>query len=184
MWRAKSTAALKKDGITHVLPVGINLPQYSPDQFVYYPNKIAIEDDETEDLLSHFDSCYEFIDGALQKGRVYVHCAAGTSLFCPNNFLRTRMINDVNLGISRSSTVVIAYIMKKQGLNTQDALDLVRSKRDQVWPNSGFVKQLELYEEWQCNIDVSTDAYKEYVVAMKAEQEKRPTRRNIKDLFD
>jgi len=44
------------------------------------------------------------------------------------------------MGISRSSTIVLAYLMKKRGLTYQYALDFILTKRDCVRPNSGFVE--------------------------------------------
>ena len=54
-------------------------------------------------------------------GRVFVHC---------------------QMGVSRSSTIVIAYMMNKYNLPFSDVFKLVQSKRQCVRPDSGFVKQL------------------------------------------
>lgn len=44
-------------------------------------------------------------------------------------------------GVSRSATLVIAYLMIKHHMTVQDALRLVRSKRE-ICPNPGFLQQL------------------------------------------
>ena|SRR3990167_2777009 len=49
-------------------------------------------------------------------------------------------------GKSRSSTVVIAYIMVVNNMNFQEALAYVRSKRSIADPNSFFVQQLKEFE--------------------------------------
>lgn len=49
-------------------------------------------------------------------------------------------------GISRSSSIVIAYIMYKYKLTLQEAYQYVKSKRAIVEPNSGFMKQLKTLE--------------------------------------
>jgi protein-tyrosine phosphatase len=54
-------------------------------------------------------------------GRVFVHCFAG---------------------VSRSATIVIAYLMKEHGLSFNSAIKFVKSKRPQINPNDGFRKQL------------------------------------------
>ena len=54
--------------------------------------------------------------------RVFVHCAAG---------------------VSRSSTVVIAYFMAKYGFSFERARDMVKAKRKCVNPNNGFERQLK-----------------------------------------
>jgi protein-tyrosine phosphatase len=54
------------------------------------------------------------------------------------------------MGISRSSSVVAAYLMlraAKDGhlLDALDAIEAVRKRRDAVCPNLGFIYQLEEY---------------------------------------
>jgi protein-tyrosine phosphatase len=58
-----------------------------------------------------------------ENGHVLVHCAAG---------------------MSRSPTVVIAYLMKVHRKSLREAFAYVRSKRF-VSPNYGFMKQLSAY---------------------------------------
>jgi len=48
-----------------------------------------------------------------------------------------------NLGVSRSTTVVLAYIIKKTGMTVDAALALCRRFRPCCNPNYGFIKQLE-----------------------------------------
>lgn len=65
----------------------------------------------------------------LSPGKIFVHC---------------------NQGISRSATVVLAFLMMKRGMNFMNAVRAVRAKRE-VMPNDGFLRQLailnfELYE--------------------------------------
>lgn len=45
-------------------------------------------------------------------------------------------------GVSRSTTIVLAYLMYKNKMSVQDAIYFVRSKRPIVNPNYGFVCQL------------------------------------------
>ena len=52
--------------------------------------------------------------------KVYVHC---------------------HQGISRSATIVVAFLMLKRGLPLMEALKTIREKR-LIRPNEGFVKQL------------------------------------------
>lgn len=48
-------------------------------------------------------------------------------------------------GISRSSTMAIAFLCKSKGYKLEDAYNLVLSKRSIVRPNDGFIKQLKYY---------------------------------------
>jgi len=45
-------------------------------------------------------------------------------------------------GVSRSTTIVLAYLIYKNKWSVQDALSFVRSKRPIVNPNYGFIVQL------------------------------------------
>lgn len=76
------------------------------------------------------DAAADAIFFATEKGPVYVHC---------------------RMGVSRSTSLVVAYIMKYlQPPCRRDAslaLDYVRSKRKHVNPNYGFLLQLKAYEE-------------------------------------
>lgn len=50
-------------------------------------------------------------------------------------------------GISRSSAIILAYMMRKLGVNLDNALAYVKTKRPKVNPNEGFMRQLRLYEK-------------------------------------
>ena len=47
------------------------------------------------------------------------------------------------MGVSRSSTICIAYFIKHKHLSYQDAFDKVKAARRQIKPNAGFVKKLK-----------------------------------------
>ena len=49
--------------------------------------------------------------------------------------------------MSRSVTVVLAYLMTYRGMTLLDALMLVRSKRKCAYPNIGFFQQLMTLEK-------------------------------------
>ena len=49
------------------------------------------------------------------------------------------------MGISRSATVVCAYLVATTSMNATEAIDFVREKRDVACPNIGFRHQLEKY---------------------------------------
>lgn len=46
------------------------------------------------------------------------------------------------MGISRSATCALAFLMIKRGMTFTEAMALVRSRRD-IHPNEGFVRQLQ-----------------------------------------
>lgn len=49
--------------------------------------------------------------------------------------------------MSRSVTIVCAYLMKKCRIRSNVALELVRQVRPQADPNDGFIQQLLTYEQ-------------------------------------
>lgn len=118
---AKCLDKMKQIGITNVLMIGYMLFNYFPKFFEY--KCIEINDKINEDILPVFIPCINYLDS---NKKTYVHCSQGKS---------------------RSSSVVIAYVMLKKKMNYEDAFKFVKSKRDQILPNSGFVEQLKEFEE-------------------------------------
>ena len=115
---------LKKDKITHIITTILAVEPMYPDDFSYM--NLHARDITNENLLQHFDKCYNFIEDALSSnGRVLIHCS---------------------YGISRSSTIVISYLIKKYKMTYHQAIDLVKSKRPVIEPNDGFKRQLISYD--------------------------------------
>ena len=121
---------LKKRGITHILMVGYLLHEFFPEDFEYA--NIEIEDDERENIFRYFYTCINFIE----KSKIcYVHCQAG---------------------VSRSASIVIAYVMFHFKLSFEEALKYVKERRFYIYPNDGFrlqLKDLEKVFEY-CNYDM------------------------------
>jgi hypothetical protein len=85
---------------------------------------IEADDDMKFQLNQHFDEAVHWIDEMLRETNVLVHCMAG---------------------VSRSATIVIAYLVKKGKLPLKQAIEHTRKKRWIISPNEGFLKQLESY---------------------------------------
>ena len=49
-------------------------------------------------------------------------------------------------GVSRSASIVIAYIMWDKKMSFEEAFEFVESKR-KIGPNNGFIEQLKLFEK-------------------------------------
>jgi protein-tyrosine phosphatase len=95
-----------------------------------FPNmdwhRLVIDDDKDEKISQHFFDVHKIISEALSQNKnVIVHCAAG---------------------MSRSPTLVIAYLMIENRWSYEAAYGYVRSRRGIVEPNIGFAKQLKSLE--------------------------------------
>lgn len=124
---ASNQMLLDHHGIKAVLTLtSENRLQYTTDK-IFLHKYVMAHDDPRFDLSEHFEQCVEFIENA-RKNRynVLVHCMAG---------------------ISRSATIILAYLMKTYKYRFDDALQYVRARRPIVNPNDGFVLQLRRLEE-------------------------------------
>ena len=50
-------------------------------------------------------------------------------------------------GVSRSSSIIISYLMNTKRMRLKEAIEYVSERRPAIAPNSGFMKQLERYEQ-------------------------------------
>ena len=120
---AQNLALLRKIKITHILTVAAELKPMFPESFTYL--HIQANDHKLFQLIKYFDSIAEFIDNAIKnKGIVFVHC---------------------KWGISRSPTSIIAYLIKYHKMNPFEARNLIKSHREFICPNPGFMEQLARY---------------------------------------
>jgi len=104
----------------------------------YY--RVDVEDISREPIELFFSEATEFIHSWISHERpVLVHCRAG---------------------VSRSASVVIAYLMTYHKFSLHDAFFLVRSRRNIVTPNIGFMEKLGEYEEEIANTEATIDINK------------------------
>ena len=57
-------------------------------------------------------------------------------------FFAGRVLVNCFMGISRSSTCVLAFLMLRRGMGAAQALEQVRRRRVRARPNEGFLRQL------------------------------------------
>ena len=84
---------------------------------------ITVKDEENVKIDKYFEDVAKFIDST--QGKVLVHC---------------------EMGVSRSSSFVIAYLMKYKQMTLSEAYHHVQSCRPTIHPNNGFFKQLIQFE--------------------------------------
>lgn len=85
---------------------------------------IKLNDTTCSDISTYFREAIEFME---TEGDIcLVHCRAG---------------------ISRSSTLIMAYLMEKNSWSLNEAFTFTKSKRSCVAPNFGFLGQLQKFED-------------------------------------
>eukprot|EP00759_Apiculatamorpha_spiralis_P016664 PhF_6_TR22759/c1_g1_i1/m.32448/K04459/DUSP, MKP; dual specificity MAP kinase phosphatase len=111
---------LTENSITHVLCAAKEITSEVPQHVTLH--HIRIDDRADETIESHFDEAIQFMNTAANSsGRVLVHCRKG---------------------ISRSPSLVLAYLIKEKGMSYEEALQYVKERRKTVAPNMGFVEKL------------------------------------------
>lgn len=120
--------------ILHIIPInailnitlGEDTQCMHPEHNIDY-HMISIPDLLFIDIGQYFDITFNFIESNISNGRaVYVHCMEG---------------------ISRSPTIVIAYLMKKYNQTYENVLFHVKMKRICIEPNIGFIVHLKSYQK-------------------------------------
>ena len=118
---AKNLDILKNNQITSILICGYFLSEFFPGQFIY--KTLEIQDNEYEIIINSLIKGIEFIE---KNKTILVHCREG---------------------ISRSSAIVIGYIMYKEKKSYNEAENFVRTKKSDINPNENFVNQLKEFDD-------------------------------------
>lgn len=118
---AKSREILRQSGITHVINcVGFIYPEYFKDELTYIT--LRLQDTPSEDISSVLYDAFDFFQDARSVGgKVFVHCSQG---------------------VSRSATLVIAFLMWKLDKPYDEVFAAVKAIRGVANPNIGFTCQL------------------------------------------
>lgn len=108
--------------ITHILSIGIPLPELELDLPISTTFVECLDLPETN-LRPIIDRTNGIINAvSATNGRILVHC---------------------NAGVSRSASICIAYLISLHGMSFDNAIALVKSKRECIQPNRGFLQQLK-----------------------------------------
>jgi len=111
-------------GIKHIVNVSSHGNPFANQGFEYL--KIDVPDTVEGVLQPYFEECNAFMKKAIAEGSgVLVHC---------------------HRGMSRSSTMVIAYMMAEMGMSLEEGHGLVKACRQCMRPNDAFVDQMAKYE--------------------------------------
>jgi hypothetical protein len=111
--------SLKLLGIKQILIAGNEIPRHGDLHFKVF--HVKINDLPNENIKKYFNPSFNFI----KKNKTLVHCA---------------------MGMSRSVSIVIAYLMRANAMSYEEAHATVKARRNIANPNSGFIAQLKQYE--------------------------------------
>ncbi|KAG8045397.1 hypothetical protein GUJ93_ZPchr0008g14134 [Zizania palustris] len=121
---ARSTYTLQHLGITHVLCLCANEIGQSESQqpCLFDYRNFSINDDENAEISDVFQDASDFIDYVEHlHGKVLVHCFEGKS---------------------RSTTVVLGYLMLRKQYTLLEAWSMLKKAHRRAHPNDGFAKVL------------------------------------------
>lgn len=123
---ARDREQLARNNITHILSIhDTAAPILQEMTYLCIP----AADSPTQNLVQHFKKSIMFMHESRLKGEgCLVHCLAG---------------------VSRSVTLVVAYVMTVTTLGWQEALAAVKVARPCASPNVGFQTQLQEFESTQ-----------------------------------
>ncbi|XP_030628762.1 dual specificity protein phosphatase 10 [Chanos chanos] len=124
---AQDLEQMQRLNIGYILNVTTHLPLYHYDRGLFNYKRLPATDSNKQNLRQYFEEAFEFIEEAHQAGMgLLVHCQAG---------------------VSRSATIVIAYLMKHTWMTMTDAYKFVKTRRPIISPNLNFMGQLLEFEE-------------------------------------
>lgn len=129
MAAANDIVKLKRHGIKGVISLGGLYEQMSylvhgdPEYHLEY-YQIYIEDCSSEPINEYFEDAIWFINKL--SAPVLVHCF---------------------MGMSRSVSIIVAYLIKEKDMTYTEAISYVQERRTFICPNDGFLEQLEKYSE-------------------------------------
>ncbi|XP_038617016.1 dual specificity protein phosphatase 10 [Tachyglossus aculeatus] len=124
---AQDLETMQRMNVGYVINVTTHLPLYHYEKGVLSYKRLPATDSNKQNLRQYFEEAFEFIEEAHQCGKgLLIHCQAG---------------------VSRSATIVIAYLMKHTRMTMTDAYKFVKGKRPIISPNLNFMGQLLEFEE-------------------------------------
>ena len=97
------------------------IPNYFEKNNITYM-RVPVDDTTMQNIEQYFDSTYNFIEKCISENKkILIHCYAG---------------------VSRSATILIAYLIRKNKWSLDNTIAFVKSKRSIIHPNQDFYKAL------------------------------------------
>ena len=140
---ANDAKFLRIHGITHIVNCAAHCERDAVKHSTLHYLQIRAVDNSQERMAPFFERTFDFVDKAIEDGgKVLVHYF---------------------VGMSRSATIVLAYLIRKRNISFDDALNLVKEKRHIVKPNAKFKSELQNFSKKFCggDVDATTEAKKD-----------------------
>jgi len=141
---ADKMPVLKLLNITRIVNTAGELANMFHDEPEFAYMKVPVDDYPSTIIKTYFEETFNFIEKAqAENKRVLVHCA---------------------MGISRSSTICIGYLVAKKGYTLWEAYNLIKTARPFIKPNPGFCKQLielelQVHNQISCQPSVTGNGF-------------------------
>lgn len=165
--QAKNWKIIRDLNITHIINCSIEHECVFQEEISYL--HVKLEDSHQENIYKFLTKTLRFIEDAFDKYYEEVYKSENSTNFSidsginsatsskSSNMNTTLTINSkpkppvflihCNLGISRSSSILIAYLISKYRICLYSAFKYVKDKRLQIAPNYSFLKQLKQFED-------------------------------------
>lgn len=159
MCDAENFDRLKEYHITHILNATPDLPCYWKNHYQYL--RIDVLDLPSQNIRQYFDQAIDFIgqfvvDRLLSPShRCVFHFFLEQALHCKEN----NVLVHCSAGISRSPTLVLAYMIKNYRMTLDQAFEKMRQLRRIVDPNVSFMLQLRDWEKLLLASNESNDEH-------------------------
>jgi hypothetical protein len=115
--------ALRQANVVAIVNATTRVPCYHRPLIKYC--QVPVNDEPAADIGIYLEGATTFLHAMLLQSSVLVHCEQG---------------------MSRSTTIVMAYLMRYHNMTRDQAYVHCKTKRPMVNPNEGFWRQLEDYE--------------------------------------
>ncbi|KAI5819560.1 protein-tyrosine phosphatase-like protein, partial [Pyronema omphalodes] len=122
---------LQNQGITHVLSLTSERVEISKECGIVH-KQFIVRDNCTQNLLQSLLEGVQFIEDAF----------TGAVKPQPSQIAEPKVFVHCRMGISRSASIVVAYVMKIFDYSYEEGLCFVKKKRQFINPNKAFVAQL------------------------------------------
>ena len=142
---AKNERYLARKNVKFILNL-TNEPVESEMDNIEYMSML-LEDDEEQDISIYLEDCITFINKAKPVAEARSTIRRKKSKGNSISFVTGVVLVHSYFGVSRTSAIVLAYLMKEKDWTLREAFDFLKQRHRSAQPNDNFVVQLLRYEQ-------------------------------------